>query len=906
MAAPETHPLEHIVTIRRLLEHYEQGFAFIKELVQNADDALKESLQPGRLHLQWYNPTADAGFENPLLRGPALIVINNGPFTIRDRNGLMRMGMGSKAGDSDRIGRFGLGMKAVFHVSEAFFFLESEGEQELRELFCPWLPPQYESWAIVDDHQDWSRITNAVKEMAPDFSKWFAVWIPLRRKELVTNDNPIVNAHPGDSETCPGSLIQAFNHQTPSLGEVLIFLRNLERVSFHDGMALHEFIHRRDEKRVSPQTKYYRHDTAENAVLVEGWKTKPAWPKVFEITDTGERSVPDKAKWEASVAISVSKPTGGGSVRLFWNVFLPVGNKPAFEAKLPSLGWNLNVFLHGYFFLSEDRTTVYGADDGFQSASDGDPKGIKIAWNKALATSPNGLLPLIPSALQSAFSGENFSDVQIQEVIACLTGSGWFKIYRKYICQTHSFARLLTNETWAWQHFDSGTARLVFPNFTDLNNESIVSSLLGSSSLDRVVLLENSAALSAGDLKLNWTESDLKWFCESIRQETLKKDAPARKYVTKLLSRLEQIVTSNSQIWHKLPIYEVASINGTSSVVSAKSLQDHASKNVLFSNIEAGLKKSFKDACPNASAWFVVGSAPPGISAQAFDTCAVAAMVLLQASLGGAKNRTDLIGKLLADLEKPKAKSAIRYLIHGNADNRKTDGNLLLRLSGNDGVSKWNTVIETALKQRTETWRLVDATFAIWINDQQKISLNLKMCGADSFRTLCNATDSEVAELPLAPFHDFLVTHLNEGTHYDADADNKLLRRLKIHRYGEDSFTTIEESVWLAPEVGKEPPKELRQDWSRLCQNAKIVSRIQDDTVGLRQRQLFKDRILDSNGIIRLACQQAEPHHFASLILHYLNAGTPTAETSETLKKASWLPLADDKATTLENLLWLE
>lgn len=129
MAAPETHPREHVETIKRLLEHYEEGFAFIKELVQNADDALKDSVESGRLHLQWHLPLTNSGFENPLLQGPALIVVNDGPFTKRDRDGLMRMGMGSKAGDDDRIGRFGLGMKAVFHVCEAFFFLEVAATQ---------------------------------------------------------------------------------------------------------------------------------------------------------------------------------------------------------------------------------------------------------------------------------------------------------------------------------------------------------------------------------------------------------------------------------------------------------------------------------------------------------------------------------------------------------------------------------------------------------------------------------------------------------------------------------------------------------------------------------------------------------------------------------------------------------
>lgn len=914
MAAPETHPLEHIVTIRRLLEHYEEGFAFIKELVQNADDALKDSPEAGRLHLQWYKPDADSSFENPLLQGSALIVINDAPFMKKDRDGLMRMGMGSKAGDNERIGRFGLGMKSVFHVCEAFFFLESRGDKDLRELFCPWLPPQYQEWQITDDHQDWERMTEAVELLVPDFKKWFAVWIPLRRRELVTNGNPIVAgtyAYPGDFDVCPESLIHAINHQRPALGEALIFLKSLGEVIFHDGLRSFRFHHDPSTKRVAPETRYYRTDVEPDDHLAERWKTKAAWPKVFEISETGERSVPDKAKWEASVAIAATRHADpkGGAIRLFWNVFLPVGNRPHLEENLPFLGYDLHVFLHGYFFLSEDRTSVHGAGDGFRDASEDDPKRIKIAWNKALATSANGALALVPNALQCCFEGEKLSASQREVVIDYLSKSEWFRMYRKPTCQHHAIGRFLNAGKWTWELISASSKAIVFPKFSEqvTDTEAVVASLLGDGNLDRIVLIEGSATLTAQDLKADWTEDDLKWFCRLVSQEVLKGKPEARKYVTKLLSRLGQIATSNPQIWHALPIYEVASIDGTTSVVSAKSLQANASANSLFSNGEAGLKKSFRDACPSAPAWFVVGSTPPGISAQAFDTSAVAALVLTQASLGGPKNRTDLIGKLLAEMENQKVKSAIRYLIHGNADNRDADGSLLLRLSVNDGVSQWNTVIETTLKQRTEAWRLVDSVFSASINDQQKEELHLKICGADSFRELCRGADANVAALPLAPLHDFLITQLNQGTHDDPDADNKLLRSLKIHSYGKDSFTTVEESVWLAPESGKEPPTDSKAMWDRLCRTAKIVQRSSKDEVVLRQTHLFKNRILDPNGIIRLACQQDEPHRFAKLILHYLGSiGNPAKETSDALKKASWLPLVDGSTTTLDNLLWLE
>lgn len=904
MAAPEPHPIQHVSAIKRLLEHYEKGFAFIKELIQNADDALKDSPQPGSLHLQWYRPTAGDGFENPLLCGPALLVINDGPFTKNDRDGLMRMGLGSKAGDSERIGRFGLGMKAVFHVSEAFFFFESSGDQELRELFCPWLPPQYVNWAIDDDHHDWDRMTTVISNSVPDFKNWFAVWIPLRRQDLVTNGNPIVPDYPGDSDGCPENLIQSINHQTPSLGEALIFLRNLERVSFHDGAHSQIFYHRRKDRKVSPDINYYRHQSAENGNLAREWQAKPAWPKVFEITETGERSVADKAKWEASVAISSSKQPGHGSLRIYWTVFLPVGNKPAFEAPIPSLERNLSLFLHGYLFLNEDRTQVYGANDEFKSASETDPKGIKIAWNEALATSPSGLLQLIPTALERAFIGEGLKDHQISTIIACLSRSEWFTIYRKYICQNYSFARILADGTWAWRRFDSRTAQLGFPNFPDLDTESILIALLGSGNLDKVVSVKNGFSLAPCDIELNWDESQLEWLCTLIQQEVLSKHPNARKYLAKLLSELGALATANPMIWEHLTIYEVETITGQKSIVSTKTLQAHSQSRPLLCGGDPALKGSFRDACPHASAWFTVGLVPPGVPVTAFDINTVATMVLSENNLGEPQNRTALIGNLLTGVDQPNIKNAIRYLIHGNAKEHTSNEKLFLTPIDGD---TWANVINAVLNHTRGSWRLVTADFAAIINDRQKESLDVKMCNADSFRAICRAAGENVSALGLDPFHDFLLSNLNEGTPYDPDADNKLLRSLKIHRYAESKFTTIEGSVWLAPEAGKEPIDELGPIWRPLCQTAKIVQRSANDAVVLRQTKLFQDRILDPNGIIRLACQQDRPHGFARLILHYLGTiGNPTKETSDLLRTTKWLPLKDKSATSLDNLLWIK
>ena len=98
-----------------LQDRYDSGYPILKELLQNADDAgarrFRLDALPG-----W--PTA----ANPLLRGPGLLVVNDGVFRKEDERGIMdRSARAARPPIAvAAIGKFGLGQKAVFHLCDAF------------------------------------------------------------------------------------------------------------------------------------------------------------------------------------------------------------------------------------------------------------------------------------------------------------------------------------------------------------------------------------------------------------------------------------------------------------------------------------------------------------------------------------------------------------------------------------------------------------------------------------------------------------------------------------------------------------------------------------------------------------------------------------------------------------------
>src|SRR5690554_462779 len=101
-----------------LRDRYKSGFPILKEIVQNADDAKANSLCIG-----WHQGLAEA--EHPLLRDPAMFFINDAPLSNDDARGIRSIGLGTKADNKNAVGKFGLGMKSLFHLGEVYFFIGS-------------------------------------------------------------------------------------------------------------------------------------------------------------------------------------------------------------------------------------------------------------------------------------------------------------------------------------------------------------------------------------------------------------------------------------------------------------------------------------------------------------------------------------------------------------------------------------------------------------------------------------------------------------------------------------------------------------------------------------------------------------------------------------------------------------
>ncbi|XP_073710989.1 sacsin-like [Misgurnus anguillicaudatus] len=105
--------------IKNILKEYDEESDIFKELIQNAEDAGASTckfLLDLRKHRDPPKTLIDDGMA--LCNGPCLWIFNDELFSEEDWKNIVKVGSASKENKVEKIGKFGLGFNAVYHVSD--------------------------------------------------------------------------------------------------------------------------------------------------------------------------------------------------------------------------------------------------------------------------------------------------------------------------------------------------------------------------------------------------------------------------------------------------------------------------------------------------------------------------------------------------------------------------------------------------------------------------------------------------------------------------------------------------------------------------------------------------------------------------------------------------------------------
>ena len=500
-----------------LRDRYKEGYPIIKELLQNADDA-----EASCLHFGWFPGFPDIA--HPLLKGPAFFVVNDGEFKPEDQRGIRQFGISAKASNQSTIGKFGLGLKSVFHLCEAFFYCWSE--QDAFKILNPWhgeASPYHEDWELDETSSIASGARQAIvgrleSARVLNCPNWFCLWIPLRQEQHCGEVPAIVEEYPGNERKRQESILGL--NPAHEVSKTLPMLRHLKSVSTWnvgtDGRSEMLFQVNLDEGAArcryrssenGSSTTGHGHQLPLQGVVnmteqpcryagFEQMLDRPIlrqlpqseyWPTVIGIDPDSGAEQQDREKANPhSAAYFVETPAEhNGAMRIQRAVFLPIGT-PAED--IPCQGESdFTLMLHGYFFPNAGRTDIEIPEDEISDAVNNETD-VRLKWNYELFV--RGTLPLVIPALNRFANEDTISEEKVFKLTRALEKSNTFDQYREFICGDTQWVQRLRAQVTAWEQLDSPNEEIleiplppssapdrpdrVFPNLREIARQHVI------------------------------------------------------------------------------------------------------------------------------------------------------------------------------------------------------------------------------------------------------------------------------------------------------------------------------------------------------------------------------------------------------------------------------------------------
>lgn len=386
-----------------LKTRYDSGFPILKELIQNANDA-KASV----LKITKTDGLKEA--KHPLLQKPGLIVFNNGLVkTPEDLEGIESFGEVAKLGRTGVIGKFGLGMKSIFHFCDMFFYIAyQKNQKEIVHAVNP-----YFDYIKQEDrfHKDWNLfelsdqklLLDSVTEIVKDSNDGLLLWIPLRDgsyKHTITKDIYNINdiwklSDEELKESIALSLASLDISISCSNGT-----RTLEKIELTTQKSLIELELKKEECKIYSQKEIYCEiKKTEPVGNVEGEKllktliSKDKFAKVSYLDENGDEvetcSYTENQKVALAIVKFINKHTP--YIKINWSSYLPLNGEDDSEFYIPNLKSEYHILAHANFAIDSGRKNIIKFNECvdkniklYPDFDDVDDKSAQVEWNKIL------------------------------------------------------------------------------------------------------------------------------------------------------------------------------------------------------------------------------------------------------------------------------------------------------------------------------------------------------------------------------------------------------------------------------------------------------------------------------------------------------------------------------------------
>ncbi len=825
-------PEADIESIRDLLRGYGSSRSILKELIQNAEDS-------GASRMEMLYLPGDPASPHSLLRGPGLLVANNGTFTQENRDAITQINLGTKGTEERAIGRFGKGLKSVFAWCEAFFIIartdRNQGwpDDSITDFFNPWHGWRHQDWEDEFEKSGDILLIETRKHFADIYSEsdpWLAFWFPLRC-ELHTKDGDdresFDNGLPGEDP----SFIKKLATELQTLAPSLVSLRNLQRIAIMDGNGgkqtslIWEFP-QKSERIPAPDSesdsvKFVSGETTLRAdcetplrycgfagrlpdQAVDQLKTAADWPRVVQRTrDRSKAGCPVKGEAHFATLLTwgaVNEDKSPGSLDVRWCVFFPVGKQPpgVGRIELPTIRRPITLNLHGFFFLDSERLRIDGLDDAF-SHNGSTAIRVCVEWNRILAT--QGTLARLPAALAAFADQESFTNPQCNELAHAIQQTGVWSNFRDAVCHLETWRPRWRSGAEKWELVPVGNTVLFIPRISATGE--VLARLPKLASLSELVTLV--ARGSDKDLPGLYDGAEQKW-PENLVLQLLDgvqlsptADQAAADWINALLTYLHETHSLTPAIRERvstLPLLPVrVARTGVHRRVSAGEWDAAIAADQLFAPATQtdGWLRLLHPALPDWSCiiaewtipgWFT-GQRPPLLNA-----LTAASAVVSQSTLGEFTALAELVRHFISQPGLPDSlRLAVRYLMHGHAAHAQDREHFLFMPSTQPGMLIWSRLIKQLLIHEggENSWRLLHQQWASVLSPQAQKDLTVSTIDQlGAWEELMTAqADFSTLEFPATEWSASDIATLLHGLFQvgqsNLDGTIALLRKLRLH-----------------------------------------------------------------------------------------------------------------------------
>nr|WP_318707361.1 hypothetical protein [uncultured Treponema sp.] len=443
-----------------LHDRYDSGFPVLKELIQNANDA-------GASELYITKTEGISSASHPLLKKPALLVFNDGEVTDDDLKGIISVAQGGKTGKQGVIGKFGLGMKSIFHFCDMFFYIAFMGGTHKVQLVNPFIDPlqgidpYHEKWDILT-LEDSSVIEKEVIKLTGNRKAGLMLWIPLRddtyKFKILSDIYKAENIWKQDSNELRKNValsLAALEISTPCNGGK----RTLEKVQILTQEPSIDVEFKAGTKTIISDKSAYceilkckplqvKEGKAQLKALIE----KDKFTKISFVDDEGNEHEIASYDENQFVSMAILKfiESSQHSLNFNWCSYLPLNSKADTCDYFEELDSEYHFIVHANFAIDSGRRNVVDYNECIDRNSVldintiEDDRAAQSAWNKILIRSF-----ILPKVLEFVCAA-NLSDTFIHSLYSVLCdfrGLG-------YYCFDKGFA-FKANKKWEFSKTES-------------------------------------------------------------------------------------------------------------------------------------------------------------------------------------------------------------------------------------------------------------------------------------------------------------------------------------------------------------------------------------------------------------------------------------------------------------------